>query len=91
VSDKQEYSLVVFADKVVHPSSHNGVVRGSQQITATERTKLYRDLAEPETVYAEQGGNVHAYPWASVVTARVKQKVVELPAKGEQQAQGGKR
>jgi hypothetical protein len=100
MAEVREYSYGELDEKVLNPTRNpTGVVRHSAQLKASERLRIYRDMAFPETLVAEGAGTTVEYAWALVVSARrLVGKVVPI-GDGEQatarssnpQAQGQRR
>lgn len=86
MAEIREYGYVELDEKVLNPMRNpTGVVRHSAQLKASDRLRVYRDMAHPETLVAEGAGVTVEYAWALVVSARrVAENVVPIAGNDQQ-------
>lgn len=90
MAEIREYNYVHMDEKILNPINNaRSVVRSSVQLKASDRLRIYRDMAYPETLVAESpNGGVIEYAWALVVSARrASGKVVPIAGNDEQPQQ----
>jgi hypothetical protein len=88
MAEIREYSYVHMDDKILNPVNNpRSVVRSSVQLRSSDRLRIYRDMAYPETLVAESpGGPSIEYAWALVVSARrAPSKVVPIATNDDPQ------
>lgn len=87
MAEIREYTFVSFVEKVLNPINGPKTVRHDsvQLKTDDNRTRIWRDMAYPETVVCQskQDGTTVEYAWSQVISARLKPKPPEAP-KAEQ-------